>query len=304
MIRIGLIDLDTSHPKTFTKILNAMPGVKVNALWDGRDVWPEGYDERFAKENDIPNVCKRLEDMLEHVDAVMVQGVNWDKHVDRSYPFIEAGKPVLIDKPMVGKVRDIYTLLELHVQHGTPVYGGSPLRYAHEIGMIRSQADRVGEVSTAIATGPGDFFSYGIHTTELAQGMVGTGANYVEYVAENKSSFIAVTYHNGFVLILQLQQPFQEWSMCLYSTTGMHTLRVDPTRMYEPFLQNFINLVDKKDVSFSLEAPLEAVKILIAAKLSRQHGGKIYLSEVPAEEGFDGAAYAAEYAAAKRRGGA
>jgi hypothetical protein len=103
--------------------------------------------------------------------------------------------------------------------------------------------------------------------------------------------------------MLQLQQPFHEWSMCLFSSTGMHTLRVDPTRIYEPFLQNFINIVDKKEVSFSLEAPLEAVKILIAAKLSRQHGGKIYLSEVPAEEGFDGAAFAAEYAAAKRRGG-
>ena len=302
MIRIGLVDLDTSHPKSFTKILNAMPGVKVNALWDGRDVWPEGYDERFAKENDIPNVCKRLEDMIEHVDAAMIHGVNWDKHVDRAYPFIEAGKPVLIDKPIVGKVRDIYTLLELQVTHGTPVYGGSALRYAQEIGMIRSQAHRVGEVLSAIATGPGDFFSYGIHTTELAQGMVGTGANYVEYVAENKSSFVAVTYHNGFVLILQLQQPFHEWSMCLYSTTGMHTMRVDPTRIYEPFLQNFIDIVNKKDVSFSLEAPLEAAKILIAAKLSRQHGGKIYLSEVPAEEGFDGAAFAAEYAAAKRRG--
>ncbi len=302
MIRMGLVDLDTSHPKAFTKIMNTMPGVKVNALWDGRDAWPEGYDERFAKENDIPNVCRRLEDMIEHVDAVMVHSVNWDKHVDRAYPFIAAGKPVLIDKPVVGKVRDIYALLELQVAHKTPVFGGSALRYAQEISMIRSQADRVGEVSSAVATGPGDFFSYGIHTTELAQGIVGTGANFVEYVAENKSSFIAVTYHNGFVLILQLQQPFHEWSVCLYSSTGMHTLRVDPTRIYEPFLQTFIDIVNKKEVAFSLEAPLEAVKILIAAKLSRQHGGKIYLSEVPAEEGFDGAAYAAEYAAAKRRG--
>jgi virulence factor len=302
MIRIGLVDLDTSHPKTFTKILNAMHGVKVNALWDGRDVWPEGYDERFARENEIPNVCKRLEDMIEHVDAVMIQGVNWDKHVDRAYPFLEAGKPVLIDKPMVGRVRDIYTLLELHVAHKTPVYGGSALRYAQEIAMLRSQADRIGEVSTAIATGPGDFFSFGIHTVELAQGMIGTGANYVEYVAENKSSFVAVTYHNGFVLLLQLQQPFQEWSMCLYSSSGMHTMRVDPSRIYEPYLQNFIDLVNKKEIPFSLEAPLEAVKVLIAAKLSRQHGGRIYLSEVPAEEGFDGGAYSAEYAAAKRRG--
>ena len=302
MIRIGLVDLDTSHPKAFTKILNGMPGVKVNALWDGRDVWPEGYDEQFARENDIPRVCKRLEDMIEHVDAVMIHSVNWDKHVDRAYPFIEAGKPVLIDKPVVGKVSDIYTLLELHATHKTPIYGGSPLRYAPEIAMLRSQADRIGEVSTAIATGPGDFFSYGIHTTELAQGMVGTGANYVEYVAENKSSFIAVTYHNGFVLMLQLQQPFHEWSVCLYSSTGMHTMRVDPSRIYEFFLQHFIDMVNGKDATFSLEAPLEAVKIHIAAKLSRQHSGKIYLSEVPSEEGFDGAAYAAEYAAAKRRG--
>lgn len=303
MIHIGLVDLDTSHPKTFTKILNAMPGVKVNALWDGRDVWPEGYDERFARENDIPHVCKRLEDMLEHVDAVMVHGVNWDKHIDRAYPFIEAGKPVLIDKPMVGKVRDIYTLLELHATHQTAVFGGSALRYAQEITMLRSQGDRVGEVSSAVVTGPGDFFAYGIHTAELAQGMVGTGANYVEYVAENKSAIIAVTYHNGFVLILQLQQPFQEWSACLYSGSGLHTVRVDPSHIYESFLQNFVDIVNKKETTFSLEAPLEAVKVLIAAKLSRQHGGKIYLSEVPAEEGFDGAAFAAEYAAAKRHGG-
>lgn len=90
--------------------------------------------------------------------------------------------------------------------------------------------------------------------------------------------------------------------MCLYTETGMHTMRVDPTRLYERYLQNFVELVKGSDVPFTLEAPLEAVKIHIAAKLSRQHGGKIYLSEVPSEEGFDGAAYAAEYAAAKRRG--
>jgi hypothetical protein len=80
----------------------------------------------------------------------------------------------------------------------------------------------------------------------------------------------------------------------------MHTMRVDPTWLYERYLQNFVELVRGTKISLSLEVPLEAVKIHIAATLSRQHGGKIYLAEVPAEEGFDGAAYAAEYAAAKR----
>ena len=91
--------------------------------------------------------------------------------------------------------------------------------------------------------------------------------------------------------------------MCLYSSSGMHTMRIDPSRLYETFLQNFVDIINQKETGFVLEAPLEAVKIHIAAKLSRQHGGRIYLAEVPAEEGFDGAAYAAEYAAAKRHGG-
>lgn len=303
MIRVGLVDLDTSHPKVFTRILSTLPDVKVNALWDGRDVWPEGYDEQFARENNIPFVCKKLEDMLEHVDSVMIHGANWDKHLDKAFPFIEAGKPVLIDKPIVGKVRDIYGLLELHATHKTPIYGGSSLRFAQEVTIFRSEAANFGEITSAVATGPGDFFSYGIHTTEMAQGVLGTGANYVEYIAENKSCFIAVTYHNGFVLILQLQQPFHEWSMCLYTTTGIHCMKIDPSRLYEAYLHNYIELIKGNEIPFSLEAPLEAVKIHIAAKLSRQHGGKVYLSEIPSEEGFDGAAYAAEYAAAKRRGG-
>ncbi|HMK39412.1 MAG TPA: oxidoreductase, partial [Bacteroidota bacterium] len=69
MIRIGLVDLDTSHPKAFTDILRTMPGVDVTALWDGRDVWPEGYDRQFAADNNIPRVCSALEEMPDHVDA-------------------------------------------------------------------------------------------------------------------------------------------------------------------------------------------------------------------------------------------
>jgi predicted dehydrogenase len=302
MIRIGLVDLDTSHPKVFTKILNSMPDVKVMALWDGRDVWPEGYDERFARENDIPHVCKRLKDMLEHVDAAMIHGANWDKHVDKAYPFLEAKKPVLIDKPVVGKVRDIYALLELQATHRTPMYGGSALRFAQEVAIFRSEAAGFGQIVSAVATGPGDFFSYGIHTTEMAQGVLGTGANYVEYIGENKTSIISVTYHNGFVLLLQLQQPYHEWTLNLYTTSGLHAMKVDAARLYEPFLHHFVEMIKGNPIPFTMEAPLEAVKIHIAAKLSRQHGGKIYLSEVPSEEGFDGAAFAAEYAAAKRRG--
>jgi predicted dehydrogenase len=44
------------------------------------------------------------------VDAVILHGAEWDRHVERATPFIEAGKPVLIDKPIVGKLRDAHRL--------------------------------------------------------------------------------------------------------------------------------------------------------------------------------------------------
>jgi predicted dehydrogenase len=302
MLRIGLVDLDTSHPKAFTAILNQMPDVKVVALWDGHDVWDEGYDVQFAKENGIERVCKTLDDMVEHVDAAMIHGVDWDKHVDRALPFMKAKKPVLIDKPLVGKVRDIYRLLELEIKYDTIIYGGSSLRFADEIVAMKAKASEFGEITGAVASGPNDFFSYGIHTTEMAQGFLGVGAKSVEYIGENKSAWFKVTYHNGLLLFLQLHTPYFEWSFAVYSATGMHTTKVDASKLYQPFLQNFIKLVKGENISFSLSDALEAVKIHIAGKKAQQHRKVIYLDDLSADDGFDGIAYAIEYRLAKRRG--
>ncbi|MEK6570760.1 MAG: oxidoreductase, partial [Bacteroidota bacterium] len=76
MLRIGLVDLDTSHPKAFTSILNQIEGVRVTALWDGHDVYPPGYDEQFARENGIEHVCKSISELASKVDAAMIHGVD------------------------------------------------------------------------------------------------------------------------------------------------------------------------------------------------------------------------------------
>lgn len=299
MLRIGLVDLDTSHPKAFTDILNSIKDVKVVALWDGHDVYPPGYDEQFARENGVEKVCERLEDMVEYVDAAMIHGTNWDKHIEKALPFVEAKKPVLIDKPIVGKVRDIYQFLELEAQYNSIIYGGSSLRFADEITAMKARTAEYGEITTAIASGPGDFFNYGIHTTEMAQGLLGTGARCVEYMGENKSAVFKVTYDNGLILLLQLHAIYHEWSLAVYTATGTYSTKIDSTGLYPPFLHNFLRIVRGEDIGFSLTDALEAVKILIAAKRARQYGGEIYLDSLNMDNGFDGAAFAASYALSK-----
>ena len=83
MLRIGIVDIDTSHPGSFIPILRSIKNVDITAVWDAGDIWDDSYVKDFAKEYNIQNVISDIEDMFEHVDAVMVKGANWDCHIDR-----------------------------------------------------------------------------------------------------------------------------------------------------------------------------------------------------------------------------
>ncbi|MEO8168649.1 MAG: Gfo/Idh/MocA family oxidoreductase, partial [bacterium] len=296
MIRIGLVDLDTSHPKAFTSILKTMEGIEVTALCDGHDVWPAGYDAQFARENNIPTVCSSPEEMLDHVDAAMIHGVDWDKHISKALPFIKAGKHVLIDKPLVGSIADIEKLRALDVAYPSLIFGGSSLRYAEEIKRLKSSVENIADSATVFASGPGDFFSYGIHTTEMLQSLLGAGVKYVEAKPGHASLFVFLTYHNGFTAVMQWGTVFHEWSASVFSTSGLITAKVDAANLYAPFLSAFVSFIKGGLKEFRIGDPLEAVRIHIAAKLSRREGARIALSELPEGEGFDGAAFATEYA--------
>jgi hypothetical protein len=301
MIRIGLVDLDTSHPQAFTRILRTIPGVEVAALWDGHDVWPAGYERRFAEEHRIPVVCSRLEEMADHVDAAMIHGTNWDTHLEKALVFMKAKKPVLIDKPVVGSVRDCDRLMDLQQKHGTLVYGGSSLRYAKEVTALRETVGGRQHLLSVVASGPGDFFSYGIHTTEMLQGLAGIGVRSVKVVTKDRVPVLAVTYGDGLVALVSLQLPFHEWSLSVYTDQGLQAAKVDTEDLYRPFLENFVALLEGRKVAYTLEGPVEAVRIHCAATIAVATGTEVLIESLPADTGFDGRAFAQEYATMKRQ---
>jgi hypothetical protein len=300
MIRIGLVDLDTSHPQAFLRILRAMPGVEVSALWDGHDVWPEGYDASFARDNAVPIVCSLLEEMPAHVDAAMIHGTNWDTHIEKALVFLKANKPVLIDKPIVGSVADGDRLLNLQAKYGTLIFGGSSLRYAREVTAMRTAVGPRKELLSVVAAGPGDFFSYGIHTTEMLQGLVGIGIRSVRLIARHGAPVFAVTFNDGFVAMMCLELPFHEWSLGTYTTQGFRSSTVAVEGLYEPFLHTFVALLKGEHVEYTLAGPVEAVRVHLAARIALEKGGEVSLDSLPSGPGFDGRAFTQEYAAAKR----
>src|SRR4051812_34544733 len=103
MIRIGLVDFDTSHVVAFTQRFNHIEiaekdwieGAKVVAGCPGESlIMPEripGYTETLKKYG--IEMVARPEDLLGKVDAVMVESNQGSRHLARARIYLEAGLP-------------------------------------------------------------------------------------------------------------------------------------------------------------------------------------------------------------------
>jgi predicted dehydrogenase len=182
VIRVGIVQLDTSLCEYFTPVVNNFEDLKVTAVWDDGWVRAPGYAEEFAREFGVEKVCASLDELVDSVDVGMLFGQNWDLHLEQARPFLEAGKRVFIDKPVVGSMRDVVALRELSERTGVPVMGGSSLRYAPELVALRERREELGQIVSAFASGPQDFFNYGVHAVAMVAGFFGPGVEAVRYI--------------------------------------------------------------------------------------------------------------------------
>ncbi len=79
----------------------------------------------------MQNRAESLDELAESTDIGFIQSCNWEDHIAEALPFIERGKPVFIDKPMVGSVKDVAKIREL-VANGAKIIGSSSARYAEK----------------------------------------------------------------------------------------------------------------------------------------------------------------------------
>ena len=157
--------LDKEPPATLR-----IPGAAVTHIWtddpaDARDV---------ARCSLIPNVVDNAEDVIGQVDAVIVATDKGFEHVERCRPFVEAGLPVFVDKPLTDNVDGLRTFVEW-VDAGRPIMSSSCMRYAKEFEPYRRSTHDLGELRFASITTPKTWERYGIHALEGLYPVLGTG---------------------------------------------------------------------------------------------------------------------------------
>ena len=152
-LRIGMIGLDTSHCLEFTKLLHAetpdprLAGCRVVA------VYPKGSPDIESSVSRVPDYTAKIREMgveviddlpamLARVDAVLLETNDGRPHLAQARAVIEAGKPLFIDKPMGGTLKDVLEIFRLAKEAKVPVWSSSSLRYGKAVQAVRGEIGR------------------------------------------------------------------------------------------------------------------------------------------------------------------
>lgn len=184
MLRIGLIGTENSHITHFTRFLNVEqrhPGVRATALVGGRSA----RNLELAELGQIEVIVDEPAELVGQVDAAIVSTRDGAKHLEHARPLLEAGTPVLVDKPLAASVADARELLEIAERSSALLLSSSALRFVPEIRHFTTAggAEVSGPPRHLHVIGPADpdseysgLFFYGIHHVEAAMEILGDPA--------------------------------------------------------------------------------------------------------------------------------
>lgn len=273
---IGILGLGTSHSAAFASVLEdidetADDDIEVSAVWDGGTVRDDQYVESFCA--DVGAL--RYEDpetMVDFVDAALVLGVDWERHFSLARPFLEAGVPTLVDKPVAGSLNDLDRIRDAAVT--TPLHGGSAV-YFHP---AFREFDHPSESQMLHVAGYNDFFYYRSHTVNLARRIVGADWTKVIPRSWTDSTKVEVAFADGSLAMLHLDGNDRNNTFTAHyrgdqmSPTSVSSRETTLLKMYKGYLQTFINcvgstgndqtdvVIDAAELLLAVEAALEAEK--------------------------------------------
>jgi Oxidoreductase family, NAD-binding Rossmann fold len=259
-----------------------VPGGRVTHLWtdDPADA------PKVSAASLIPNIVSKPEDVIGQVDAVIISTDDGDDHIRRVRPFIEAGLPVFVDKPMATNIADLRQFVQWH-QAGSIILSTSGMRYAPEMRLNEEQQALVGDLRWITSFTCKTWERYGIHALEAVEPLLGTGFLTVQAHSDAGGDVMHLTHRSGVRVTLgALHDAYGSFgSVHLYGTKGQLPLRLTDT--YSAFrgqLVAFIEMLHTGVRPLPFEETVELMAVIIAGRRSReQNGAAIHIADILSE---------------------
>ena len=255
-----------------------IPGARVCCVYcnDRKDA------EHVSRLSLIPEVVDRPEDMIGKVDAVIIATDIGSEHVGRARPFLDAGLPLFIDKPLCDNLADL-NFFRNAVKNGAKLCSSSSLRYCKEyLPFQNGHIREVGELRLITMNMAKYWETYGIHALEAVYPIAGPGFLSVCNTGDAKHNIVHLKHKNSFdVVIACIADMIYDPTLTIAGTKDV--LRIQSKDSYTSFrtqLVKFVEYLRTGERPCPFAETEELMQLVIAGIESRKRGGaEVFLEE-------------------------
>jgi predicted dehydrogenase len=237
----------------------------------------DGYTRQLTGEFGI-KLYSTIAELAANVDAIMIESVDGRPHLAQFKEVMQSGKPVFIDKPLAGSLRDAMTIFRLAQQHNVPVFSASSLRF-NALAALKNA--KYGELRGATAHGPceleehhPDLFWYGIHAVETLYTVMGPGCQTVVRTHTANTDVVTGVWADGRVGTMRGNRNAKgagAYGLTVFGSTANVTPELKTG--YGALLKEIVTFFQTKTPPVPAEATLEIIAFMEAADESKRRGG-------------------------------
>jgi len=294
MLRLGIVDCDTSHVVQFTMRLNHLE-IDEEQWVDGANIVAavplpsaileqEKIDEYVDKLKGFGvEIVSKPEDLLEmNLDGVCIEAVDGSVHLERAKPFLEAGMPLYIDKPFTTCSEDAKEILRLAKENEVPVFSTSSLRYGLEVvEVLEDKEGKYGKVVGANCWSPASLhdrnpglFHYGIHGVEPLFTLMGAGCEYVQTIFRDGAEVTVGVWDDGRIGTMRgTRAGAHAYGFTAWCEKQVVTTSINAGLIYRELLKQMVKMFQTGQPPVDLQETLELVAFIEAAMESQAKNG-------------------------------
>ena len=259
--------LNAQLPEAF-----GIEGVRVTQVYcdDRKDA------EHVSRLSLVPAVADTPEGMIGQVDAVLLATDIGGEHVARARPFVEAGVPVFIDKPLCDTAADL-AVFERWVAEGAAILSSSSTRFAKEYAPYQVPNAPLGEwlfISMPMAK---RWETYGIHALEAVYSITGPGYVSVRNTGTADRNLVHLKHRCGADVVIACGKGIvYGGAMTLCGAQGNAVVATHDTfSSFKAQLAEFVGYLKSGIRPYPFSHTTELMRLVIGGIGSREQGGTL-----------------------------
>jgi hypothetical protein len=229
-------------------------------------IWTQKNEisKHIANSANIEHVVDNMSDMINKVDAIILARDDAENHYDMAFPFLLAGLPVFIDKPLALSVEDAKRCFAAQI-YENQIFTCSSLRYAEEMMLTEEDKNLIGEIRFVEGSVMKKWETYAIHIIEpLVAQLPDRGklirikniyVNNVRQVLiqwENVSAYLKVT--GQIPVPLEISFFGEQASVTKFDT--------DTYASFKATLERFVHIINGVKTNIDKEETIELIEII------------------------------------------